>query len=404
MTRGLRLKEKMRSLSQSPLEDDFVQNPYALYREVLSKGVPVRFWSDYDKLAVFGAAEIQTLLRDPRLGRAVPETLRRPCAPHLADFAALEQVSMLELEPPAHTRLRGSVLRAFTSRRIKAMAPDINAICVDLIDTFPSGPFDLLTAYCQALPVRVIARLLGVPEGMWPDLLRWSNAMVAMYQAGRTHQIEMAANTAALEFSTFLSDFIDARRHAPQDDLLSELILAEAEGARLSRQEMIGTCILLLNAGHEATVHTLGNAVKTVLENDTPRDALSDNNIPVTVEEVLRFDPPLHLFSRHAYDTVDFGTFSIRRGEEIALILGAAGRDPRQVERPDRFDTQRKAPRHNAFGGGIHFCVGAPLARLELQIGLQRLLNARPTLKIVKPPRYSNSFHFHGLERLMVSV
>ncbi|MFK7762812.1 MAG: cytochrome P450 [Roseobacter sp.] len=394
----------MRSLSQSPLEDDFVQNPYALYAEILSADVPVRFWRDYDRPAVFGAAEIQTLLRDPRLGRAVPETLRAPCAPHLADFAALEKVSMLELEPPAHTRLRGLVLRAFTSRRIKTMAPNINAICTDLIGAFPNEPFDLLSAYCQALPVRIIARLLGVPEAMWPELLRWSNAMVAMYQAGRTHQIETAANTAASEFSAFLSDFIDARHHTPQDDLLSELILAEAEGKRLSRQEMIGTCILLLNAGHEATVHTLGNAVKTILENNTPRDALSDHKIPTTIEEVLRFDPPLHLFSRDAYDTADFGAFSIRRGEEVALILGAAGRDPRLVERPDHFDPYRKAPQHSAFGGGIHFCVGAPLARLELQIGLQRLMNARPSLKIVTSPRYANSFHLHGLENLMVTA
>lgn len=310
---------------------------------------------------------------------------------------------MLDLEPPRHTRLRGLVLRAFTSRRIKALAPDIHAVCDDLLRQLPRDAFDLIPAYCTPLPVRIIARLLGVPEEMAPDLLRWSNTMVAMYMAKRTTETEVAANTAAAEFSTFLSGYIDKRRSDPQDDLITHLIAAEEDGAKLSLDEMIGTCILLLNAGHEATVHSMGNAVKALLDHKTPRAALSSEHIEGTVEEVLRYDPPLHMFTRFAYEDVDIGGHILRKGQEVALMLGAAGRDPSLTPHPDQFDPFRTPRPHAAFGAGLHFCIGAPLARLELQIGLQRLFTACPELRITQPPRWAQTYHFHGLQSLMVS-
>ena len=310
---------------------------------------------------------------------------------------------MLDLEPPDHTRLRGLVLRAFTSRRIKNLEPDIHEICDTLLSDFPNEPFDLLHAYCSALPVRVIARLLGIPEGKSDDLLRWSNAMVAMYQAGRTLRTEVAANSAAVEFTTFLSDHIDARRAHPGNDLLSDLIKAEAEGQKLTRQEMIGTCILLLNAGHEATVHTMGNAVKAMLQSPFSPVELVEDSIDSTVEEVLRFDPPLHVFNRFAHEPIRIGAHDVTPDQEIMIVLGAAGHDPRFVRDPTLFNPQRASIPHAAFGGGLHFCVGAPLARLELKIGLQRLFQACPTLRLTAAPRYANSYHFHGLERLMVA-
>lgn len=394
----------MKTLRQSPLEDHFIQDPYAMYAKILADDDPVRFWEDYGKVAVFDAPTIYALLRDRRLGRAKPDQMQEPQRPHLEAFNALEAVSMLELEPPAHTRLRGLVLRAFTSRRVATLTPEIHAICDDLLSDMPSGAFDLLPAYCKTLPVRVIARLLGVPEEASDDLLNWSNAMVAMYQASRTEKIEIAANQAAADFASYTSELIETRRKSPRNDLLSELITAETDGHHLTRQEVIGTCILLLNAGHEATVHTLGNAVKTLLETETPREALAPKSIGGTVEEILRYDPPLHIFSRFTYEDITVGHHSLAAGEEIMLVLGAAGRDPRQTDRPDTFDPTRKSHSHSAFGGGIHFCVGAPLARLELQIGIQRLFEAFPNLMLARPPRYTNSYHFHGLENLMVST
>ncbi|WP_300029578.1 cytochrome P450 [uncultured Roseobacter sp.] len=392
----------MKVLRQSPLDPAFVQDPYALYARVL-QGDPVRYWEDYGMMAVFDAATVSALLRDRRLGRARPAGQETTVPDHLTAFASVEQHSMLDLEPPRHTRLRGLVLRAFTSRRIRALAPDITAICADLLDGFPPDTFDLIPAYCTALPVRIIARLLGVPESMSDDLLRWSNTMVAMYQAGRTHQTEVAANAAAAEFSAFLSGYIDERRSEPRDDLITHLIAAEEDGDRLSRDEMIGTCILLLNAGHEATVHTMGNAVKCLLEIKPDASALSPAHIAGTVEEVLRFDPPLHMFTRFAYEDINVGGHILRAGQEVALMLGSAGRDPARWPDPDRFDPFRQVQPHTAFGGGLHFCVGAPLARLELQMGLRHLIERCPDLKRAEQPCYADMYHFHGLTRLLVT-
>ncbi|WP_223421109.1 cytochrome P450 [Tateyamaria pelophila] len=389
-------------LIQSPHAPDFIQDPYSVYDRARADG-PVLFWKDYGMLAAFDHASVHRLLRDKRLGRAMPEAKRGPVPGHLTAFDAVERHSLLELEAPEHTRLRRLVLHAFTSRRIAGLTGDIHEICANLLDALPRGEVDLIPTYCQHVPVRVIARLLGVPEEMGPDLLRWSSAMVAMYQAGRTRAIEDAANQAATEFTDFLRGYIEQRRNDPRDDLITELIAAEEDGTRLSREEMIGTCILLLNAGHEATVHSLGNAVKCLIETGSV-EALAPDQIAGTIEELLRFDPPLHMFTRYAYDAVEVGGHVMQPGDEIALMLGAAGRDPAIYDDPHRFDPARKAPAHLAFGGGLHFCVGAPLARLEMQIALPALFEHAPNLRISQAPHYANSYHFHKLDHLMVTA
>ncbi|WP_295508871.1 cytochrome P450 [uncultured Sulfitobacter sp.] len=393
----------MKTFRQSPQDPDFVQNPYAAYARARSEG-PVLYWEDYNMLAAFDAATVQALLRDRRLGREIPADQRQPVPAHLADFHAVDQHSMLELEPPTHTRLRGLVLRAFTSRRIAGLAPEIEAVAAQLLADLPQGPFDLIPAFCTQLPVRIIARLLGVPEAMWPDLLRWSNAMVAIYQVGRTRAVEDAANQAAADFSDFLRGYVDQRRHDPRDDLITQLIAAEEAGEKLSTDALIGTCILLLNAGHEATVHALGNGVACALTHQTPLAAFQTDTIAATTEEILRYDPPLHVFERFAYEDINLGGIPLEKGKKIALVLGAAGRDPAVYPDPDRVDPARPVKPHAAFGGGLHFCVGAPLARLEMQIGLRALFDHAPQLRLTEPPRYADSYHFHKLERLMVEI
>lgn len=390
----------MKAIRQ-PLNDPaFVQDPYPFYETARAKG-PVLFWEDYGMAAAFDAATVNALLRDRRLGRAPFSP--RTYAPHLRDWGMLETHSLLELEPPRHTRLRGLVLRAFTSRQISALADDINQISTELIENFPATPFDLLPAFCTQLPVRIIARLLGVPEEIWSDLLRWSNTMVAMYQSGRSRQTEEDANRASADFTAFLRGYIDKRRTTPRNDLITELIAAEENGEKLSTDELIATCVLLLNAGHEATVHSLGNAVKCLLEHGTPTSALAPGAIAATVEELLRYDPPLHIFTRFAYQDITIGPHTLNRGDEIALVLGAAGRDPALHTDPNTFDPGRPAKPHAAFGGGLHFCVGAPLARLELQLALPALFKALPNMRLAMPPRYANTYHFHKLDRLLIT-
>ena len=393
----------MYRLVQSPTDPAFVQNPYPAYARARAAGGALIWWEDYAMPCALSYAAVNAVLRDRRFGREIPAELSSPPPPHLAPFYAIEDHSMLELEPPRHTRLRGLVLRAFTSQRIADLAPGITALAQDLIDAFPQdAPFDLLPAYARMIPVITIARLLGVPEDRADDLLAWSNAMVGMYQARRTRAMEDAAASAAAAFTAFLSDYIDQRRRAPADDLITQLIAAEEDGTRLSTPELIATCILLLNAGHEATVHSIGNATRLLLAQPEPRAHLTPDRINATVEELLRLDPPLHMFTRYAYEDITLHGHPFRRGDRIGLLLGAANRDPGHWQHPDRFDPARPAKPHAAFGAGLHFCVGAPLARLELQIALQTLFTRCPDLRLSGRPRFADTYHFHGLERLMV--
>ena len=395
----------MIALAQSPRDLGFVQDPYPFYDRARAAG-SLFLWEDFGFPCVAGYEAVSALLRDRRFGRELPDG--PPLRPgHLADFYAIDDNAMLDREPPAHTRLRGLVLRAFTSRRIAALRPEIEQLAEDLIDAFDGNEVDLLPAFAQKLPVIVIARLLGVPEAMSDRLLVWSNAMVAMYQSRRDRGIEDTANQAAGEFAAFVRGYIAERRRAPRDDLLSALIAAESEGDRLNEPELVATCVLLLNAGHEATVHTIGNGVAAILRLGLdPERLFGDEAATIaTVEEILRFDPPLHLFTRFAREDVEVFGQRFGRGETVGLLLAAANRDPQRFPRPDRFDPDRAgADAHLSFGAGLHFCVGAPLARLELVTALPVLFRRLPGLSLAAPPAYADRYHFRGLERLRIRI
>jgi cytochrome P450 len=392
----------MQSLSQSPRDPGFVQDPYPFYDRARSAGLLFR-WKEYGHPCAAGHDAVSALLRDRRFGREPPADLRPARPPHLTAFYALDDLSMLDREPPAHTRLRGLVLRAFTSRRIAGLAPEIEALANGLVDGLDPAGFDLLPAFAEPLPVIVIARLLGVPDDMAGRLLDWSHTMVAMYQARRDRAVEDAANAAAAEFAAFLGDHVEARRRKPGDDLISRLIEAEAEGGRLTTDELISTCILLLNAGHEATVHAIGNGVRAILATGTDPAALfaSPAATAASVEEILRYDPPLHLFSRMALEDAEILGHRFRRGDTVGCLLAAAGRDPARFADPAAFDPARgNAGAHLAFGAGIHFCLGAPLARLELSIALPVLFRRLPGLAFAAQPQFADRYHFRGLTAL----
>ena len=385
----------MRRLSQPPLEHGFVQDPYPFYARAREAG-PLAWWEELGMPVATTHAAVMAVLKDRRLGREAPPA---PAPPHLAPFDALEAHSLLEIEPPRHTRLRALVARAFTSRAVAALAPGIEALCHDLVDAFPEGPFDLLPAYAERVPVLTIARLLGVPDADADDLLAWSHAMVAMYQAGRTRAVEDAAAAASAEFAAYLRAAVAAKRAAPRDDLLSALVAARDGEDRLSEEELISTAVLLLNAGHEATVHAIGNGAAALLV----RGLRPLGDPDALVEEVLRFDPPLHLFTRWAKEECEVLGHPLAAGEQVGCLLASAGRDPAAHDRPDAFDPSRAPRPHAALGAGIHFCVGAPLARLELRIALPALLARCPRLALVEAPRYAPTWHFHGMERLTVA-
>ena len=399
----MKIDRTSRSVHLDPRDPDFFNNPYPAYEE-LRAVVPVFKWEEYGHWCFTRHADVSALLRDRRFGRQILHVMSREelgwaeTARHLEPFYDFERHSLLETEPPVHTRLRGLVNRAFLSRTVERLRPRIGRLAHELIDGFAAKrETDLLESLATPIPIVIIAELLGVPSELGPQLLQWSHDMVAMYQARRDEEIERKAVAATVAFSEFMLAYVRQRRSSPGDDLLSQLIAAEMQGNSLSEDELITTAVLLLNAGHEATVHALANGVKALLETGQSGAELGEGH----AEELLRFDAPLHLFTRYALEDVDYQGVRLRKGETIGLLLGAANRDPERFPQPDQFDPTRAPNPHVSFGAGIHFCVGAPLARLELAVTLPVLFERLPGLRLAEKPRYRDSYHFHGLERLL---
>ena len=401
---AMQINTAKRSVALDPCEPTFFNNPYPAYHAIRA-ALPVFKWEEYGYWCFARHEDVNALLRDRRFGRQILHVASREelgweeTPLHLKPFYAFEKHSLLELEPPVHSRLRGLVNRSFLSRQVERLRPAITSLSNGLIDRFEAkGEAEIIADFATPIPVIVICDLLGVPSDMARQLLSWSHDMVAMYQARRDRATEDQAVKATVEFSDFMRGYIAKRRKDPREDLLSELIRAEQEGQKLSEDELVTTAILLLNAGHEATVHAIGNAVKMLLELGI-RDGISDGH----VEEALRFDAPLHLFTRYALEDIEYGGIKLRKGEEVGLMLGAANRDPARFADPDRFEPTREPNPHVSFGAGIHFCVGAPLARLEMQVALPILFQRLPKLALAETPQYRNAYHFHGLMALKVT-
>ncbi|HEV7255618.1 MAG TPA: cytochrome P450 [Mesorhizobium sp.] len=406
----LRFQAESRSLQLSPRDPDFVQDPYRAYG-FLHANAPVFFWRDYGLWCLAGFEDVNRLLRDKRFGRERPGGYSASVSAsgyraHLAGFDLVEAGSMLELEPPAHTRLRALVNRAFVSRQVERLRPEIEALAHGLVDGLESqGQADLIPAFATPLPATVIARMMGLPDESGPQLVAWSNDMVRMYMHRPTRAVEERADASAQAFAAFIRAEASKRRARPGDDLLSVLVSAQADGDRLTEDELVSSAILLLNAGHEATVHQIGNAVRAILMQggDAGRFFATPEATTATVEECLRWDAPLHMFTRYAYEPVELAPgVTLKPGEQVGLLLAAANNDPRAFAEPCRFDSSRPDQKNLSFGAGIHFCIGAPLARLELQVALQVLFERLPNLRMIEEPRYRDTYHFHGLERLTV--
>ncbi len=401
-----------RRASARPRDAAFYQNPYAFY-SALHLGTPTFLWEDYGHWCFTGFREVNSLLRDKRFGREILHVATReelgwpPPKPHTAAFDLTEKYSLLALEPPAHTRLRTLVNRAFVSRNVAQLRPRIERLANEMVDRLePEGGTELIRNFAAPIPAVIIAEMIGLPAAMAGQLVSWSNRMVQMYMYGVTHETELDANQASADFMAYLREVIAERRKAPKEDLLTHMLTSEVDGQKLSEDEVMSTAILLLNAGHEATVHTTGNAVKTILESGLDPKTLfaTPEQTEATVEECLRFDAPLHMFTRYALSdvTLDSGQ-SFRKGEVIGLMLGAANRDPTRFKDADSFDPFRTDGQNVSFGAGIHFCIGAPLARIELQVALSTLFRRLPDLRLASQPRYNNVYHFHGLERLDIA-
>lgn len=391
-------------ISQSPTAPQFVQNPYPFYCKIReSRAI---WWEEYAIWVFPQFDDLSGIFRDRRFGREILHRATReelgwePIPEYLAPFYAFEKHSMLEREPPAHTRLKSLVSRAFVPRKIDELRPRVAEVSHELASNLREGD-DLIEDFCTPIPIIIISEMLGVPVDMAPQLLEWSHKMVAMYQARRNRQIEDEAVAATEAFSEYMRRWISKRRATPGADLLSALISAQEAGDRLSPDELVSTSILLLNAGHEATVHALGNSIRTLVAEGF---TIQPENAAMTVEELLRFDPPLHMFTRYVLEDLEWGGIALRKGDEIGLLIGSANRDEKANARPERFDPSRDRCQHLSFGAGLHHCLGIALARLEMQVALTTLFKVLgPQLRVTAGP-YRSTYHFRGLTELRLTV
>jgi cytochrome P450 len=381
-----------------------VANPYDIYRQLRASRDLV--WSD--RLGLWLAPTHETAnatLRSKSLGRLYQA--QEPFD-EWEIFNWLHSDSILDSEPPKHTRLRSLVQKAFTPGRIAALEPNIKEICGQLLDEAQrnlesSGSFDILADYAEPLPVLVIADLLGVPRDMANDLRRWSQDIVKMYEYGRSREQELAAQKAGLEFSSYIADLAAKRKIDPQSDLITALVEVEEQGEKLNEHELIAMCVLLLNAGHEASVNGFGNGMVAMFRNQDQLELMKSSPRELTdtaLEEMMRFDSPLHMFERTATSDTVIGETTVLKGQKVVSMLGSANRDEEVFENTDQFDITRKHNPHIAFGAGIHFCIGAPLARLEMQNSLPMLFERFPNLQLAGTPVQRPTFVLRGWETI----
>lgn len=394
-----------------PLSPEFKRNPYPVYA-TLREEAPIfyhdalRFWF------VSRHEDVSALLRDRRFGRGFEHVMSREAAglpprnPAYASFHKLGAHSMFDKEPPDHTRLRSLVHKVFTPRRVELLRGKIEAFSHALIDrALPNGCMDLIEDFAVPIPVTVIAELLGIPEADRHHLRPWSSDIVALYELNHTPEQAARAIAAAEAFSDYLRNLARKRKRDPQDDLITALATVEEAGDVLTEDELISTCVLLLNAGHEATVNVVGNGMLALFHNPDQLRLLhkQPEHIATAVEELMRYDTPLQLFRRWVLEDVTYKGVEFKRGQEIALLFGAANRDPLVFDQPDTLDITRMENPHISFSLGIHYCLGAPLARLELQTALVTLLRRLPNLRLEAEPEFRDGYVIRGLQDLIVT-
>jgi len=395
-----------------PWDPAFLADPYPAYAELRARG-RVHHYEPTDQWLFPHHADVSALLRDRRLGRTYRHRFthedfgRTPPPPEHEPFHTLNDHGMLDLEPPDHTRIRRLVSKAFTPRTVERLGPYVEALAGELVDGLVRrGGGDLLAEVAEPLPVAVIAEMLGVPESDRAPLRPWSADICGMYELNPSEETAARAVRASAEFSDYLRDLIAARRKEPGDDLISGLIAAHDEGDRLTEQEMISTCVLLLNAGHEATVNATVNGWWALFRNPDQLAALRADHslVPSAIEELMRYDTPLQLFERWVLDEIEIDGTTVPRGAELALLFGSANHDPAVFTTPRRLDLTREDNPHISFSAGIHYCIGAPLARLELAASMRALLERTPTLSLAAEPHRKPNFVIRGLEGLVVEI
>ena len=398
---ALVLGERWRSgVAYNPLSDRIAQDPYPVYAALREKD-PVHRSRLMNAWMFARHADVDAILRDQRNFGSDPRkgTLT---ARQQAMLPPPEELTMVLLDPPDHRRLRALVNKAFTPRSVEALEPRIRSTMAGLLDGIDDpGGFDLIEAVAKPLPVIVIAEMLGVPHEDRARFAVWSAQRARLLEPTVSHRERAAAQVASAEFDAFFRGIIDERRTAPADDILSALVQAEDEGERLSERETLNMLRLLLIAGNETTTNLIGNGMLALLRNPDQLRRLREDPglIPSAMEELLRFDSPVQATFRRVLADCEVNGFTVRKRDNLALLIGSANRDPDVFEEPDRLDVGRGDTTHLSFGRGIHHCLGAPLARLEGRIAFEMLLERFPRIELPGThPRFRKSIVLRGLE------
>ncbi len=380
-----------------PSQPGFLENPYPFYQQ-LRETDPVHWEAEpQGRWVLTRYADVAAALRDPRLLKAgaepllndVPRAVRKEVAP--LERTIEQQID--SINPPAHTRLRRLMNRGFTPEMVAARRPQIEQVIDELLDPLvPAGQMDLIADFSYPLPALVIMDMLGIPRADREQVRRWSNDYAALMGHGGMGEdpgnAARQANQSMLEFSAYLRGIVAEHRQASRDDLLSALLAVEEQGDVLSEDELIANCRLLLIAGHETTTNLIGNGMLALLRHPDQLAALRDDPtlLDTAVEELLRYDGPVQFTFRWAGQDFELAGKPIQKGQMVVIVVAAANHDPAQFPNPSQLDLRRRPNEHHAFGFGIHFCLGAPLARLEGQLALSALLRRLPGVRLGDQP------------------
>ena len=391
-----------------PNEDkDFIKNPYPYLKE-LRNSSPIH----YDKLSglnlITHFEDVKEIQKSKNFSSSEPEDYVKDSDKKLINpkdydyFWKTEEFNLLNLEGNIHDELRGLVAKAFLNRQVQELRPFMETKSNELLNKINHEKFDLLADYAQPYSIAVIGELLGVPEEDYEKFLYWSHAIVKMYDLKVSDENANEAEAAAKDFYIYMSDLIDEKNNNPQNDMISRLSQVSENNQQLTKDQIICTVILLLNAGHEATVNTIGNSIVALLLNNISTKNLDKKyDIKNIIEELIRWDSPLQFFQRWVLEETVVSGINLSKNSKIAILLGSANRDETAFKNPEQIDFERSNLSHTSFGGGVHFCLGAHLARLELEVSFQNLFKHEVTL--VDEPERTGAFGIRGFKEINVS-
>lgn len=398
-----------------PYSSAFQHDPYPVYSR-LRKERPVFFDPDWELTFFTRHADVAGMLKDRRFGRDIrgvtgdidPRLYARNYPDHLPTWNRYIRGSFIDLEPPRHTRLRRLVQWAFTRRSTETYRPRLEATAAAALETaIERGAMEAIAEYATPIPLVMIADLLGIPQGDQPQLVSWSHDIVRVFDQGCTAEEGARAEHAVSAFVEYIRQVLVERRRNPGSDLVSSLLAANHEGDRLDDDELIATCILTLNAGHEATVHAIGNGLLALASDPDQFELLKTDPAGLAeraTDEILRYDSPLQMFERWVLTDLEWSGTELEHGTKVGLLFGSANHDEAVFVEPERLDLRRIDNPHVSFGAGVHYCVGAPLARVELEVAFAAFATRIEKFELNGEPERVRSLVFRGMRSLPLAL